>query len=165
MLSVTNDLQESIGRASLRCLRESSPVGGGCLRAAVCRPRITAADQSIQAGLFCSYAQNAYTNAVLDQDAYRTPLPAESKSYELIQFTTDANQPGVTNLFRFAELQAKIAAANDGSYDIAFGVEFLAQMLPTDKASTVNLNDKADLSGNADALRRTSPWATCWWAA
>jgi hypothetical protein len=34
------------------------------------------------------------------------------------------------------------------------GVEFLAQMLPTDKASTVNINDKADLSGNADALTK-----------
>jgi len=34
------------------------------------------------------------------------------------------------------------------------GVEFLAQMLPTNKASTVNINDKADLSGNADALTK-----------
>ena len=34
------------------------------------------------------------------------------------------------------------------------GVEFFAKMLTTDKTTTVNLNDKADMTGNADTLSK-----------
>ncbi|MGC2745755.1 MAG: insecticidal toxin protein [Candidatus Angelobacter sp.] len=34
------------------------------------------------------------------------------------------------------------------------GIEFFAQMLPADKKATVNLNDKADQTGNADILAK-----------
>jgi hypothetical protein len=33
-------------------------------------------------------------------------------------------------------------------------VEFFAEMLATDKTATVNINDKADMTGNADALSK-----------
>ena len=49
-----------------------------------------------------------------EADAYRTPLPAESRSYELLQVRPDAAHADVTNLFRFDELHFKVRAAGDG---------------------------------------------------
>ena len=83
-------------------------------------PALTPADQAKQTTLLCTYAENAYTNAVLADDRYRTPLPAQSSSYELIQLQPSANQAGLTNLFGFEELQAIIQAAGDGAHEIAF---------------------------------------------
>ncbi len=34
------------------------------------------------------------------------------------------------------------------------GVEFFAEMVPSDKTATVNMNDKADMTGNSDALTK-----------
>src|SRR5262249_25955362 len=45
---------------------------------------------------------------------------AETSTYELIQFQPDAQQPDVTNIFRFEEAQAKVQAASDGQHDIAY---------------------------------------------
>jgi RHS repeat-associated protein len=83
-------------------------------------PALTATDQSRQSGLASTYSQSSYTNAILLDDRYRAPLPAEALTYELLQFQPDANQPGLTNLFRFDELQSKITNARDGAHDIAF---------------------------------------------
>lgn len=40
-------------------------------------------DQAKQRAIHVAYSENAFTNAVDDPDAYRTPLPCESRSYEL----------------------------------------------------------------------------------
>src|SRR5207248_9577280 len=48
-------------------------------------PALTPADQAKQGTTVSTYAQNRYTNPILDDDAYRSPLPAESSTYELIQ--------------------------------------------------------------------------------
>jgi RHS repeat-associated protein len=44
----------------------------------------------------------------------------EARSYELLKTVVDANQPRVTNLFRFAELAAKVAASSDGQHDLPY---------------------------------------------
>jgi RHS repeat-associated protein len=83
-------------------------------------PALTPADQSKQTAILSTYTGNLYTNPVLADDSYRTPLPAQSSTYELIQFQPLAAQPGITNLFGFGEVQIKVAQASDGAHDILY---------------------------------------------
>jgi hypothetical protein len=82
-------------------------------------PALVPADQAKQTALLATYAEASYTNAVLDDDGYRTPLPSQSGHYELIQLQSAA-QPGVTTLLRFDEVRAKVTAASDGAHEIAY---------------------------------------------
>jgi len=82
-------------------------------------PALTPADQAKQSTTLSTYSENSYTNPILDEDAYRTPLPAESSTYELIQVMPDG-VPDSINLFIFDELQAKIQAAANGKHDIQY---------------------------------------------
>ena len=52
---------------------------------------------------------------------HRTPLPAQSSTYELIQVQPAAAVPDVTNLFGFAETgKASLAGLADGQHDIPY---------------------------------------------
>lgn len=53
-------------------------------------------------------------------DAFRTPLPSESTTYELIHVAPDSSQPQITNLFRFDELLRKTQNASDGNHDLHY---------------------------------------------
>ena len=81
---------------------------------------LTAEDKQKQKQTLLTYSENKYTNPVLLDDAYRTPLPSESSTYELIHVAPDAIQPQITNLFRFDELRQKCAAASDGNHDLPY---------------------------------------------
>jgi RHS repeat-associated protein len=83
-------------------------------------PLLTEADRSTQSQILLRLTEADYTNAVIKSDTYRTPLLAESRSYELLQVWPEAAQTHVTNLFRFEELIAKIGAACDGRHDIPY---------------------------------------------
>jgi RHS repeat-associated protein len=83
-------------------------------------PALAASDQSKQTTLLSTYAENIFTKPALADDSYRTPLPAQSSNYELIQFQPQAAQPGITNLFRFADVQTKLQQASDGAHDISY---------------------------------------------
>lgn len=83
-------------------------------------PNLTPADQSRQFTLSASYTQNSFTNAILNGDSNRTPMPAQSTSYQLFQVTPSANDPDVTNLIRFPELQSFIQTASDGNHDLPY---------------------------------------------
>jgi RHS repeat-associated protein len=83
-------------------------------------PLLTDADRAKQRQLLLTFTENRYTNAVQERHAYRTPLPAESRSYELIHVKPSATQPAITNLFRFEELKAQIARASDGRHDLPY---------------------------------------------
>src|ERR1035437_5279627 len=83
-------------------------------------PDLTAPDQLKQSALLATYAETSYTNPVLVDDAYRTPLPVQASSYELIQLKPAANLADITNLFRFAELQSVVQSAADGKHDLAY---------------------------------------------
>ena len=83
-------------------------------------PALTAADQDTQTTLLSTYTEHTYTNAILTGDSYRTPVAAESSTYQLVQFEPAANLAGVTNLFQFNEVQTKVLQASDGAHDIAF---------------------------------------------
>ncbi|HKX27954.1 MAG TPA: SpvB/TcaC N-terminal domain-containing protein [Blastocatellia bacterium] len=83
-------------------------------------PLLTAADRAIQRAIMLTLTENHYTNTVQETGAYRAPLLCESRSYELINVTPGANQPGITNLFRFQELADKLSAAGDGQHDLPY---------------------------------------------
>ena len=83
-------------------------------------PRLTDADRDKQRKILLTFTENKFTNPVREPDSYRTPLPAETRKYELIHLRPEAAQPGITNLFRFAELKAQVARASDGRHDLPY---------------------------------------------
>src|SRR5208337_680947 len=83
-------------------------------------PLLTEDDKKKQTQTLITYTENAYTNAIDDADDYRTPLPCETRTYELIKVKPEANKPLVTNLFRFEEMQGKVQAAGDGTHEIPY---------------------------------------------
>ena len=83
-------------------------------------PILTGSDRSNQSALHATYTESAYSNPVLQDDAYRAPLSAEVKTFELIKVAPDAALQDVTNLFGFDEMSAKAAAASDGQHDLAY---------------------------------------------
>lgn len=83
-------------------------------------PVLTPEDRRKQKQILLTYTENSCTNAVLLDDAHRTPLPSETSTYELVHVTPGASQPRITPLFRFDELQEKIAVASDGKHELPF---------------------------------------------
>jgi RHS repeat-associated protein len=83
-------------------------------------PVLTDIDRKKQKQLFVTLTEASFTNAVLFPDAYRAPLPAAAKTYELIKLRPTSQQPNITNLFRFGELLALVAQAGDGAHDLAY---------------------------------------------
>ena len=57
---------------------------------------------------------------MLEQDAYRTPLPREARTYELLNVAAEAGQRYVTNLFRFDEMAGKIQEIIDAGREIPY---------------------------------------------
>ena len=83
-------------------------------------PLMTEADRDTQSRILLTLTENDYTNAVAEADAWRTPMPAEQRLFELLKVRPEADLPGITNLFRFGELADTVAAAADGSHDLPF---------------------------------------------
>ena len=48
-------------------------------------PGVLAEVRARQRKTLLTYSENQYTNAVLEQDAYRTPLPLEARTYEFVE--------------------------------------------------------------------------------
>ncbi|HEY6924748.1 MAG TPA: SpvB/TcaC N-terminal domain-containing protein, partial [Steroidobacteraceae bacterium] len=83
-------------------------------------PALTPKDQNKQVTPLGTYMESSYTNAILADDAYRAPMPAQSSSYELIQLPQSTASPGVTPLMGFSQLASTLQAAADGAHDVAF---------------------------------------------
>jgi RHS repeat-associated protein len=98
---------------------ESVSIGYG-RRYADSSGELTETDRSNQSRTIVTLTENRYTNIVDDADAYRTPVPAESRTYELIHLAPSSREPGITNLFRFDELAEKVACASDGAHDLPY---------------------------------------------
>lgn len=92
-------------------------------RHAAAEALFTAADHARQKQTQITYIESAYTKPVEEAGAYRAPLPSEVKTFELIELpslTPAAHDPQITNLFPFAELEARIQAARDGEHEIDY---------------------------------------------
>ncbi|MFC2146677.1 toxin TcdB middle/N-terminal domain-containing protein, partial [Acidobacteriota bacterium] len=87
-----------------------------------CRPDtdLSTQDQEKQTKTLVTYTENEFTNIIDQEDAFRTPLPCEARTYELLEITPDSNEPMVTNLLRFQEMLGKTQSAGDGLHDIPY---------------------------------------------
>jgi len=83
-------------------------------------PLLTDEDRTKQKRTHISYTENNYTNSINLDHAYRTPVPCESRTYELLKVTPASSEPLVTNLFRFDEMRGKIRDAGDGHHEISY---------------------------------------------
>ncbi len=83
-------------------------------------PLLTEEDHCKQHQLLVTLTQNRFTNAVLETHAYRTPIAAESRNYELIHLKPAAELFGITNLFHFEELKNQVDRACDGWHDLPY---------------------------------------------
>ena len=83
-------------------------------------PVLADADRKKQKQLFVMLTEASFTNAAIAADAYRTPLPAEAQTYELLKLRPASQQPGITNLFHFDEMLALVAQAGDGAHDVPY---------------------------------------------
>jgi RHS repeat-associated protein len=81
---------------------------------------LTANDRELQRKVFVTYRESRYTNPILEPDAHRAPLPAETCVYELIKVNPDRNAPDITNLFTFDEIRNKASQASDGLHDLPY---------------------------------------------
>jgi RHS repeat-associated protein len=72
--------------------------------------RLTAADRARQRATHLVVTETTYTGSVDLPDDYRTPLPAESFTYEVLGLRPDTQHPGSTNPFGFDELTTKLDA-------------------------------------------------------
>ena len=65
----------------------------------------TQADRTKQALVHITYTENVATNAVTNlADHYRSPMPAESRTYELRKPTQERSTGGLTKLHGFDDL-------------------------------------------------------------
>jgi RHS repeat-associated protein len=83
-------------------------------------PILTPEDRANQRRIHVTCAENVYTNPILHPDAYRIPLPAEARTYELIKVKPDRTLAEVTNLFRFDELTRKVNETTDSRHDLPY---------------------------------------------
>src|SRR5262249_54763016 len=77
-------------------------------------------DKIKQEQIHLTYTENEGTNPVDEPDDYRTPLPSETRTYEIINVSPDRNLPDITNLFGFDEMVAKAAQASDGNHELPY---------------------------------------------
>ena len=87
-------------------------------------PDLTTADQQKQKLAHITFTENLFTNLINEPDDYRTPLPCESRTYELLKANPvdppELPIPEVTNLFRFEKLNEVIATVSDGNHDLPY---------------------------------------------
>lgn len=88
-------------------------------------------DREKQQQTHITYSENRYTNPILEKDIYRTPLPCESKTFEILKAIPLAKLPLVTNLFCHQEMLGLVRMAGDGKHDIPY--EDVAASLAVDE--------------------------------
>lgn len=77
-------------------------------------------DRNRQRHIHVTATENTVTNPILDLTNYRTPMPAETRTYELRKPSQEMSPAGPTVLYRFDAVRAFIAQAGDGSHDIDY---------------------------------------------
>ena len=116
---------------------------------------MTDADRANQHRILLTLTENRYTNVVEEADAYRTPLPAEARTYELVHLVPSSKEPGITNLFRFDELATQVARASDGKHDLPY--EDVDAVGATGEAPYRRLIEESRSYHRADRLDRMLP--------
>jgi RHS repeat-associated protein len=87
------------------------------------RPDLTLSKdaQEKQALIHITCTENSVTNAIdAEDDDYRTPLPAESRTYEVRKLLQERIEDGSFRLYRFDDVGGYVRQAADGSHDILY---------------------------------------------
>lgn len=78
-------------------------------------------DHEKQRLIHITCTENEFTNAVVKEaDVYRTPLPAQSRTYELRKPQQEKSGNGLTKLYRFEDILDHANQAGDGAHDIDY---------------------------------------------
>lgn len=83
-------------------------------------PLLGAEERHEQRRLSITATESRFSNPILEADAYRTPLPSEVSTYEVLRLAPAACLPAVTNLFRWEEMRRGLARAGDGRHDLPY---------------------------------------------
>jgi RHS repeat-associated protein len=83
-------------------------------------PLLTEDDRKRQAQILLTLTENSYTNAVREDDAYRKPVAAETRLYELSGMHPPRRHDGAGIFFLFHELAEKVRQASDGKHDLPY---------------------------------------------
>jgi RHS repeat-associated protein len=83
-------------------------------------PMLSSADHEQQTQILLTLSENSYTNALQEKTAYRTPLIAETRHYQLLGFHPERRITAITNLLSFDELALQVRRAGDGKHDLPF---------------------------------------------
>jgi RHS repeat-associated protein len=78
-------------------------------------PLLTPADREEQGRLRITSTENRFTNAILEEGAYRTPLPSETRTYEVLKL-----RPVSGRIFRLEEMRRGLERAGDGRHDLPY---------------------------------------------
>jgi uncharacterized membrane protein len=86
-------------------------------------PALLPQDRDKQRLIYITLTENLVTNSIDDSDKYpddyRTPLPAETRTYELRKPEQEKSTTGSTQLYRVDDLLGYVSQAGDGNHDIA----------------------------------------------
>ena len=78
-------------------------------------PALLPEDREKQRLIHITYTENMFTNPVVDEDdAYRAPLPAETRTYELRKPQQEKSENELTKLYQFDTLTNHVNQAGDG---------------------------------------------------
>lgn len=82
-------------------------------------PLFTAEDRRVQRRGLATCTEHVFTVAAEAADAYRAPLPAEVRAFELLHAVPDPG-PGGTHPLTFHEVEDALTKAADGAHEIPF---------------------------------------------
>jgi Insecticide toxin TcdB middle/C-terminal region len=87
-------------------------------------PALRKEDRDKQKQTLITYTENRFTSPVLGTEAYRAPLPCETRTYEVINVSPlrpdPPAEPLITYLIGFDDIADEVAAAADGHHDILY---------------------------------------------
>ena len=84
-------------------------------------PGLLPEDRRKQRLIHITTTENRFTKPIVDQsDDYRTPLPAETRTYELRKPQQEMSGSGLTALYRFNALSGHVNQAGDGDHDVDY---------------------------------------------
>ena len=86
-------------------------------------PNLTVQDQAKQAQILVTYTENDFTNPIAENDAYRTPLPCETRAYELTGYVPS----GPAGRFQFSDF----AQQTPNGLTLIFGSEIAYEVKPS----------------------------------
>lgn len=82
-------------------------------------PTLTVQDQAKQAQILVLYTENGFTNPIAENDAYRAPLPCETRTYELTGYTPS----GTANRFLLSDFVQQTASGLTPIFDSEIAYE------------------------------------------